>query len=605
MENSFYKLLEGFLGQVGWYFLWTVPTFIFFWIAFKNYFSKRRIQQTQKADRTQFLREIKNSVITIVIFAAIDLYIFRDSQQLLSTATFKVYSNFHENGGILYILFTCFILFVIEDTYFYWMHKTIHSPKLYKYIHKVHHESIDTTPFTSYSFHPAEAALEIVPLGLIMIFAYFFPIHISALIVWQIGSIAFNVMGHSGYELYPSFWNKYWFLKWKLPSTHHNMHHAKFNGNYGLYFIWWDRIMRTEFIDYEETYNSVFSKGKTTEVVNYHNLKVSSIKNECNDVYSIYFNEFPYEFRGYKAGQHITIKIEIGKETYYRTFSLSSSPTKDNYLRLTIKRNEQGLVTKFLIGNLKVNDDLLVGVPKGNFFIEPNPANNRTLLFFAAGSGITPIFSMITTSLNDEPNTRIVLFYANRNTANSIFLDELKLLMMKKPNHFKLISYMSDADGRVTRNQLSGVVKKERYDEYYLCGPSGFMNVAKTTLLDFGVSELKINSEGFLTGFQAKKEVDITGKIVSSVKAIINNQENNFQVLENELILDAAIRQKIKIPFSCKSGICGTCIATKKEGTVLMNEKQIFLSKQDVDNLKVLLCQCYPTSENIIIEINS
>lgn len=365
MENIT-QFLEAYVGQVIWYAAWTIPTFIILWIILKKFFANRRIQETQKADKTQFLREIKNSLITIIVFAGIDLFVFQDSQKTMETATFKVYSSFTAHGGILYIAFITLLLFVVEDTYFYWMHKTVHSPKLYKYIHKVHHESIDTTPFTSYSFHPIEAALEIVPMGLVMAIAYFFPVHVLALLIWQILSIALNVLGHSGYELFPSYWNNYWFLKWKLPATHHNMHHEKFNGNYGLYFIWLDRIMGTEFPDYEEKFKSIFE--------------------------------------------------------------------------------------------------------------------------------------------------------------------------------------------RKSRNK----------------------------------EEKLIETNGF-----------------STVKAIINKKEIHFNVQENELILDAAIRQNIEIPYLCRRGMCGTCLANCTKGSVVMEDKQTFLSNKSVDKSKILLCQSKSISENITIEINS
>jgi ring-1,2-phenylacetyl-CoA epoxidase subunit PaaE len=603
MENIT-KFIEAYIGQVIWYAVWTIPAFFILWIIFKKFFSSRRIQENQKADKTQFLRELKNSFITIIVFTGIDLFVFHDSMKTLETATFKVYSSFTENGGILYIVFITLLLFVVEDTYFYWMHRTVHSPKLYKYIHKVHHESIDTTPFTSYSFHPIEAALEIVPMGLIMVIAYFFPVHILALVIWQFLSIALNVLGHSGYELFPSWWNNYWFLKWKLPATHHNMHHERFNGNYGLYFIWWDRIMGTEFPDYEEKFKSIFErKLKKVDEIVYHDLKISAILNETKDSYSIYFEKYPYEYRNYKAGQHVNLKVVIKGETHYRTFSLSSSPTKDKFLRLTIKKAYNGLVTNFLINNLKANDTLSLSLPKGNLFIEQNPAITRTLLLFAGGSGITPLFSMIRTILNDEPNSKIALFYANKNSESSIFLDELKSIEKRNPNHFKLINHYSTQDGKVTKNQILELIKISNADECFICGPDGFMDLINNSLTYLEVEESKVKSENF-----SSKSLNIiaeNAKIVSKVKAIINQKKHHFNVLENELLLDAAIRQNINIPFSCRSGMCGTCIANCNKGSVVMDDKQTFLSNESIDKSKILLCQSKAISENITIEINS
>jgi ring-1,2-phenylacetyl-CoA epoxidase subunit PaaE len=604
MYNSITKFIEAYIGQFVWFAIWTLPAFFILWIIFKKFFANRRIQETQKADKTQLLRELKNSLLTIIVFTGIDVFVFHDSMKTMETATFKVYSSFTEHGGIPYFIFITFLLFVVEDTYFYWMHKTVHSPKLYKYIHKVHHESIDTTPFTSYSFHPIEAALEIVPMGLIMVIAYFFPVHILALVIWQFLSIALNVLGHSGYELFPSFWNNYWFLKWKLPATHHNMHHERFNGNYGLYFIWWDRIMGTEFPDYEEKFKSIFQrKSNSIDELVYHDLKISAIVNETQDTYSIYFEQFPYVFKNYKAGQHVNLKVVVKGKALYRTFSLSSSPTKDKFLRLTIKKAHNGLVTNYLTNYLRPNDTLAVSAPKGNFFIEQNPANARKILLFAGGSGITPLFSMINTLLKDEPNSNIKLFYTNKNIANSIFLNELKEIQKSNKNHFELLSHFSEEDGQATKNQIAEIVINTTADEYFICGPTGFMDLVKNTLASLNINQSKIKSEQFINTVVNKVASD--AKIVSNVKAIINQKEHHFNILENELLLDAAIRQNINIPFSCRSGMCGTCIANCSKGSVVMDDKQTFLSEEAIDKSKILLCQSKAISENITIEINS
>jgi ring-1,2-phenylacetyl-CoA epoxidase subunit PaaE len=604
MEKIITEFVEGYIGQVAWYGFWTIPAFVILWIVLKKFFADRRIQAVQKADNAQFLRELKNSFITIIIFTGVDLFVFHDSMKTLETSTFKVYADFHAHGGILYIAFMTLVLFVAEDTYFYWMHKTVHSPKLYKYIHKVHHESIDTTPFTSYSFHPLEAALEIVPMGLIMAIAYFFPVHIVALFTWQILSIALNVLGHSGYELFPSYWNNYWFLKWKLPATHHNMHHERFTGNYGLYFIWWDRIMGTEFPDYEEKFKSIFERKSNNDVETaFYPLSISSILDENETAYSICFENFPYAFRNYKSGQHVNLKVTINGENHYRTFSLSSSPTKDKFLRLTIRKIDNGLITNHLRNNLKRNDTLLVSIPKGNFYVEQNPALTRTLLLFAGGSGITPLFSMINTILKDEPNSKIVLFYSNRNAENALFLDALKALEVKSNHHLKIINHFSEKDGQTTKNQILEVAQTTNADAYFLCGPTGFMDLTRTVLLDSGIDESIIQSEIF-TAHSAKKGT-VGAKITSNVTAIVNQKEYHFDVLENELILDAALRQNIAIPFSCRSGICGTCVANCSKGNVEMDEKQTFLSDEALKKSKILLCQSKPLSENLVIEIKA
>ncbi len=142
------------------------------------------------------------------------------------------------------------------------MHRTIHRPLLYRHVHRVHHESVDTTPFTAYRFHPVEGLLEMGSAVLVIGYVALVPVHIGAIVAWQVGAIAFNVIGHMGYEIYPAWWNNNGLLKWKTTSTHHNMHHERFEGNYGLYFRWWDRLMKTEVADYETTYRALFTRNQ-------------------------------------------------------------------------------------------------------------------------------------------------------------------------------------------------------------------------------------------------------------------------------------------------------------------------------------------------------
>jgi hypothetical protein len=156
--------------------------------------------------------------------------------------------------GWAYFVFSIVLMIVLHDTWFYWTHRLMHHPKLYKYIHKVHHQSTDPSPFAAFSFHPLEALVEA---GADIIFSFLFPVHLMALIGWQLLQMLLNVMGHLGYEIYPNGFSTHWLFKFKTPSTHHNLHHSHFSGNYGLYFTWWDKWCKTEFKDYHQKFESV------------------------------------------------------------------------------------------------------------------------------------------------------------------------------------------------------------------------------------------------------------------------------------------------------------------------------------------------------------
>jgi Delta7-sterol 5-desaturase len=170
----------------------------------------------------------------------------------------KIYTGFSEHSPFLGIG-SFFLLLIIDDTWFYWVHRLLHHPKLFPYIHVVHHKSVDVNPFTSISFHwlePFLLTLWIFPASFI------FPIYAPVLGVIQVWGLLDNVKSHLGYELYPANFNKGW-LRFMTSSTHHNMHHSKFKGNYGVHFRIWDKLLGTEFRDYEAEYDKVQERKKT------------------------------------------------------------------------------------------------------------------------------------------------------------------------------------------------------------------------------------------------------------------------------------------------------------------------------------------------------
>jgi sterol desaturase/sphingolipid hydroxylase (fatty acid hydroxylase superfamily) len=177
---------------------------------------------------------------------------------LKSAGYTKIYTDINEYP-IFFAIGGFFILLILDDTWFYWTHRLLHHPRIFKYIHKVHHNSVDVNPFTSLSFHWAEALLLtfwILPVSMV------FPMYVPALAILQIWGFIDNLKSHLGYEFFPSWWNKS-IGKLMTSSTHHNMHHSKFNGNYGVHFRIWDRLLGTEFKDYEQTFDEIQERKKS------------------------------------------------------------------------------------------------------------------------------------------------------------------------------------------------------------------------------------------------------------------------------------------------------------------------------------------------------
>jgi sterol desaturase/sphingolipid hydroxylase (fatty acid hydroxylase superfamily) len=246
------SLAKSILGDILLYFGITLPFFLIFWVYYKREFQPRRIQQKQRSDRQQWWREIRQSMLSIAIFTIIDIGAYVAEQNGL-TFMYRDVAQY----GIPYLLFSIITMILLQDTYFYWAHRLMHWKPFYKFTHKVHHDSIDTSPFTAYFFHPVEAIIENLP---DVTFAFLFPVHFWALLGYQLASLVMNTIGHLGYEIIPQSWTHHWLLKWKTPSTHHNMHHSKVNGNYGLYFRFWDVLMGTEFKDYPTTLDAVYDR---------------------------------------------------------------------------------------------------------------------------------------------------------------------------------------------------------------------------------------------------------------------------------------------------------------------------------------------------------
>ncbi len=241
-------LVQGILANGG---IITIIYFIF-WKFLKNKIKNFRIQFKQRADAAQIKSEIINAIGSTLMGAFFSCIVYYLSIQGYT----KVYTNINDyNNFFAYAGF--FVLLFMDDTWFYWSHRLLHHPKIYKYVHSVHHKSIDVTPYTSLSFHPVEA---FIATFWILPFSFVFPMYLPALGILQLYGLYDNIKSHLGYEFFPTKFNKSW-LRFLSTSTYHNMHHSKFNGNYGVHFRFWDKLMGTEFKEYEQEYDIVKSRA--------------------------------------------------------------------------------------------------------------------------------------------------------------------------------------------------------------------------------------------------------------------------------------------------------------------------------------------------------
>lgn len=222
--------------------------FLFFYVLFRNQAVFAKIQKKWPA-KADYLREVLYSLITFGIFALTPLVL---NHPYVKPYT-SIYKDIHQHS-MLYFWLVFPLMIVIHDAYFYWAHRIMHHPKLFTFFHVVHHKSTNPSPWASFSFQPAEAFVES---GIIYLFAFLFPVHLIHILSFLIFMTLYNVYGHLGFELFPKGTNRHWLFKWLNTSVNHNMHHQFFRGNYGLYFTWWDRLMKTTHQQYNEHFDRI------------------------------------------------------------------------------------------------------------------------------------------------------------------------------------------------------------------------------------------------------------------------------------------------------------------------------------------------------------
>ncbi|MBS1508507.1 MAG: DUF2147 domain-containing protein [Bacteroidetes bacterium] len=235
------------------YFIPASLAFVIFWVIAKNGLRHLFIQRDFPKSR-QLWKEFGYSMSTVVIFSLVGFGIYSAEHAGIT----RIYYRFTDYG-VAYLVFSFIVTLIFHDFYFYWTHRLMHHKKIFKYVHRVHHESTNPSPWAAYSFHPWEALVQAMVLP-IMVFVM--PLHPLAIFLFLTYMIVRNVIGHLGFEILPKGFTKNKWINWNTAITHHNMHHEHFHSNYGLYFTWWDKWMKTEHKKYHEVFDEVKSRPK-------------------------------------------------------------------------------------------------------------------------------------------------------------------------------------------------------------------------------------------------------------------------------------------------------------------------------------------------------
>ena len=354
--------------------------------------------------------------------------------------------------------------------------------------------------------------------------------------------------------------------------------------------------------------------------LHFHQLTIKNIKRETQDCVSISFN-IPTELKSeflFTQGQSLTLRKILDGEEIRRSYSICSSPF-DNELRVAVKQVLGGLFSTFANTKLKAGDIIDVMPPSGNFYTELNSLNKKNYLAFAAGSGITPIISLIKTTLITEPQSTFTLVFGNRNTSSIIFKEELEALKDKHIQRLRLYHILSrermDTEinyGRINAGkclQLTKLIDINAADEIFICGPEEMIFSVRDYFLEKRIDKLKIHFELFTTPLrkaasykpQAAKE---TNQETSKITVTLDGKSFDFNLDYNSNnILDAALAQGADLPFACKGGVCTTCRAKLIEGKIEM-EVNYGLEPDEVEAGFILTCQSHPRTEKVVVDFD-
>jgi len=345
----------------------------------------------------------------------------------------------------------------------------------------------------------------------------------------------------------------------------------------------------------------------------FYKLSIKEIKRETSKAISISFNipEHLKDTFAFKAGQYITLKTEIDGQEVRRDYSLCSSP-KSGEVKVAIKEVKDGAFSAYANNTLQSGDTLEVAPPKGRFVFEPNDSKTKNIAVFAAGSGITPILSIIKCALEEEVLSKVILVFGNKTTEDTMFLNELLELQHEYKDRFSIQFVFSQADeddaifGRIEKSTVNYVMKNEHkhvdVDAFYLCGPEAMIHTVKDVLTEHDIDENRIHFELFKAAKPAELDEDVTttsGK--TKITVVVDDETTTFEMSAKQTVLEAALDEDLDAPYSCQGGICSSCLARIKEGEATMRQNNILTESEVAEGL-ILTCQAHPTSPTLVID---
>ena len=358
----------------------------------------------------------------------------------------------------------------------------------------------------------------------------------------------------------------------------------------------------------------------------FHPLAVREVRPETAEAVTVFF-DIPEELKEayrYTQGQYLTLKFNFNGEEVRRAYSMCSSPS-DDHIAVTIKRVEGGQVSSYIHAQLKTGQSIEVMQPDGRFFTKLDPDQRKDYYLFGAGSGITPLMSILRTILEEEPQSTVYLLYGNRNEASIIFRDQLEELARRYDNQL-IVEHILSQPAREKAGGMLGFLKKGNMNwegkvgridhkqagkfldehpsrakeaEYFICGPGDMIDAVEDSLKTRGIDTKRIHTERFVSSHQKKGE-GIKGMGGATVKVHLDGSEFTVAIPGGKTILDTLIDNKYDPPYSCTAGACSTCMAKILKGAVKM-EACYALDDDEIAEGYILTCQSHPTTEEVEI----
>lgn len=349
----------------------------------------------------------------------------------------------------------------------------------------------------------------------------------------------------------------------------------------------------------------------------FHSLEVAEVRSETNAAVTVMFkvpDRLKHAYR-WRPGQHVTLRLKIDGEDVRRPYSISVSPFSGDPLRITVTRVQGGLVSNHINDAVAAGDRIDVMTPFGGFWLDPGQTRRRTHYFFGAGSGITPLFSMLQSVLLAEPHSTAHLIYGNTDADAIIFREALDSLVedhggrltvshvLSKPSMWSWFTPWRTGivDGAAVHAFTDANPPYAQDAQYYICGPGGMNRAVTDALMNLDVPSGRIHSERF--GAPDVSDMSVEG-VSADATIRIDGSTEVLQVARGETILKAARRAGLEPPYSCEAGVCGACRARLTAGSAHMRTCAA-LDENEIDAGYILTCQAVPTSERIEIDYNT